>query len=128
MLWENCVCVDAGPESLGFAGSGCVTGCASWVLGLESRALQLGTETLTSLGAAWAKAVVSTDVVGNSCEYWEAYSRVSGVWWVGMSHGMSLLGLGCREQSSPTSNPDTSLSRGSLSKLFLGKGKPASIR
>lgn len=87
-------------------------------MGLESRALLLGTETLTSLGAAWAKAVVGTDVVGNGCEYWEAFSRVSGVWWVGMSHGMSLLGLGCREQSSPTSTPDTSLSRGSLSKLF----------
>lgn len=64
---------------LGFGGWGWVTGCSSVASGLESQVLQLGTQTLTSLGAVSAKAPVVTEVVGDGCGCWEVAPRSLGL-------------------------------------------------
>lgn len=62
--------------------------------GLESRAIQPGTQTLTFPGAIRGKAPVVRDAVGDGCRYRETGSRSLGLHCVDVGYGMYLCGLG----------------------------------
>ena len=79
----------------------------------KSRAVQLGTQILTSPGPSRAKAPVARDEVGHSCGWQKTAPRSLAPSSVGMGHGMCLWGLGSRELYPPAIDPDTHLSRGS---------------
>lgn len=65
------------PDLWSFAGWRWGVGCASvgGEYDRESRALQLGTQTLTSPGAVRAKSTVIKDIVEDGCRCWEAAPR-----------------------------------------------------
>lgn len=75
-------------ECQGFGDLGWVMGGSSVAYGLESPVFQLGTQTLTSLGAVSAKALVVTEVVGDGCGCWDIASRSLGLSWLWLKHRM----------------------------------------